>query len=117
MFRKAVLSVAALGAFGAIALGAGGVAAAAPAAGNSGLIQSGINFAEPQGSQFVGDNPKVPCQRINLPTTGSIQFVSGKIRLFTNAKGCTGKSLLVTKDVKNLNVLGFGKSTFFTTGA
>jgi hypothetical protein len=113
MFRKAVLSAATLGAFGAIALGAGGVAAAAPAAGNSAIIQSGINFSEPRGSQGVSDGN--PCDRITIPTTGSIQFVSGKIRLWT-APGCKGKSLLVTKDVKNLNVLGFGRAQSVSYG-
>lgn len=113
MFRKTVLSVAALGAFGAIAIGAGGVAAAAPAAGNSGLIQSGINFNEPQGSQFVGDGHA--CDRINLPATGSIQFVTGKVRLWTQLD-CKGKSFLVTKDIANLNTVGFGKSKSVSYG-
>jgi len=116
MLRKAVLSLAALGLVGAATMGAAGVAAAAPAAtGASAILDSGINFSEPDGSQGIGGNVG-DCVAVQLPSTGSIQFVTGTLTLFTGPK-CTGKSLVVKKDVADLVKLGFGHTLSVRVGA
>jgi len=107
MLRNVVLPLAVFGAIGAVAFGTVGVAEAA-AVGGSATLQSGINFDEPQGSQGIGGK-EGDCVGVNIPATGSIQFVTGTVTVWTDSN-CTGKSLKVTKDIANLNDLGFGKS-------
>jgi hypothetical protein len=119
MLRKFALSLAALGAVGAATLGGVGVAQAAPAApaasGASAILDSGINFSEPQGSQGISGDPG-KCIAVGLPTTGSIQFVSGTMTLWTGPNCNTGKSKVITSDVANLNKIGFGKTVSIFIG-
>ena len=116
MLRKTVLSLATFGAVGAALFAGIGVAQAAPAAsGASGTLDSGINFSEPDGSQGISGGAG-QCIPVNLNTTGSIQFVSGTMTLWTGAHCNTGHSLVVKKDVANLNALGFGKTASIFIG-
>jgi len=117
MLRTTVLSLAAFGAIGAAAFGGVGVAQAAPAPSPaSAILDSGINFSEPDGSQGI-NGAGGECIAVNLKTTGSIQFVSGPMTLWTGANCNTGRSKVITKDVANLNAIGFGKTASVFIGA
>ena len=84
-------------------------------AGGHAILDSGINFSEPRGSQGIGGNAGT-CERVNLPATGSIRFVTGTLKLWTGPH-CTGKSLVVKKDVANLKARGFGQTRSVRIGA
>jgi hypothetical protein len=117
MLRKFALSLAALGAVGAATLGGVGVAQAAPAAPAahlvaspaSGILDSGINFSEPKGSQGIGGDGG-ECIAVTLPTTGSLQHFDGTLTLWTGSDCNKGKSLVVDKSEADLTKLGFGKT-------
>ncbi|GAA3051961.1 hypothetical protein GCM10010464_15520 [Pseudonocardia yunnanensis] len=117
MLRKFALSLAALGAVGAAALGGVGVAQAAPAtpvahpvaAPAGGILDSGINFSEPKGSQGIGGDGG-ECITVTLPTTGSLQHFDGTLTFWTGSDCKRGKSLVVDKNEANLTKLGFGKT-------
>lgn len=117
MLRKTLLPVAVLGVLGAVVFGAVGSAGAAvpPVAGGSATLDSGTNFTEPDGSQGIGGNVG-DCVRVNLSGTGSIQFVTGTLTLWTRPN-CTGKSLVVKADVADLPALGFGHVSSIRIGA
>ena len=85
MLRKTVLSLAALGAIvGGVAAGTGAAVAATPGA--SAILDSGVNFSEPDGSQGIGGNVG-DVVNVNIPESGSIQFVTGTLTLFTGPNG------------------------------
>ena len=117
MLRKFALSLAALGAVGAATLGGVGVAQAAPATPAahpvatpaSGILDSGINFSEPKGSQGIGGDGG-ECIAVTLPTTGSLQHFDGTLTLWTGPDCKRGKSLVVHKSEADLTKLGFGKT-------
>jgi hypothetical protein len=116
MLRKTVLSLATFGAVGAALLTGIGVAQAAPApAGASAILDSGTNFSEPDGSQGISGMPG-ECIAVQLNKTGSIQFVTGTMTLWTGANCNTGHSLVVDHDVADLNALGFGKTVSILIG-
>ena len=116
MLRKTVLSLATFGAVGAALFAGIGVAQAAPApAGASAILDSGTNFSEPDGSQGISGMPG-ECVAVQLGTTGSIQFVTGTMTLWTGANCNTGNSLVVDHDVADLNTLGFGKTVSIFIG-
>jgi hypothetical protein len=106
MWRKTFLSLVALGAVGGAVLGGTGIASAA-SSGASGILDSGINFSEPTGSQGIsGDNGK--CIDVNLADTGSLQLFDGTMTLWTGADCNTGDATVITKSVANLPALGAG---------
>ncbi|QRP46411.1 hypothetical protein [Amycolatopsis sp. FDAARGOS 1241] len=86
-----------------------------PVAGASAILDSGINFSEPDGSQGIGGNVG-DIVDVNIPASGSIQFVSGTLTLYTGP-GATGDHLVVTNDVKDLAALGFGHVQSIVIGA
>jgi hypothetical protein len=117
MLRKFALSLVALGAVGAATLGGVGVAQAAtpaPAARPapspaSGILDSGINFSEPQGSQGLSGKGG-ECIAVQLPATGSLQLFDGTMTLWTGSDCKKGKSLVINKSQADLTKLGFGKT-------
>ncbi|MFI5607316.1 hypothetical protein [Amycolatopsis sp. NPDC051903] len=88
---------------------------APPVAGASAILDSGKNFSEPQGSQGIGGNVG-DVVNVNIPASGSIQFVTGTLTLYTGP-GATGDHLVVTEDVKDLAALGFGHVQSIVIGA
>ncbi|MGW4482226.1 hypothetical protein ACWEOE_00160 [Amycolatopsis sp. NPDC004368] len=102
MLRKTVLSLAAFGAVTGAVLGGAGIASAAPVApGASGILDSGINFSEPQGSQGINGTAG-ECITVGIPATGSFQFVTGTMTLWTGADCKTGDAAVVKDDVENI---------------
>jgi hypothetical protein len=104
-----------LGATGALALGLAPAAnaAAAPAANaavtlknGSVILDSGKNFAEPNGSEGVAGPG---CRNVGQPRlASSLVLDGGPIRIFTG-RNCTGRSAVVSGDVADLSKIGFDK--------
>jgi hypothetical protein len=109
MLRKTVVAVVAAAAVAGGLLGEAGAAFAAPAAGAGGILDSGVNFSEPDGSQGINGNPG-DCVPINLSETGSFQFVSGTMTLWTGANCNSGQATVINSDVANLPAIGFGQT-------
>ncbi|MEV8608423.1 hypothetical protein AB0383_10895 [Amycolatopsis sp. NPDC051373] len=102
MLRKTVLSLAAFGAVAGAVLGGAGIASASPAAsGASGILDSGINFSEPQGSQGIGGNGG-ECVTVNIPATGSLQSFGDTMTLWTGADCKTGDAAVLTDSVADI---------------
>jgi hypothetical protein len=104
MLRKTVVAVALI--TGGLLTGAG-TAFAAPTAGASGTLDSGVNFTEPDGSQGIGGESGT-CLPVTLSETGSFQFVSGTMTLWTGTNCDSGKAMVINNDVANLPAGGFG---------
>jgi hypothetical protein len=88
-------------------LGGAGAASAAPNADASGILDSGINFSEPEGSQGIG-GAAGNCLPVTLSETGSFQFVSGTMTLWTGANCNSGQAMVISNDVADLPASGFG---------
>ncbi|MTD52863.1 hypothetical protein [Amycolatopsis pithecellobii] len=107
---------------GAKVQGKGGAKPSAPAstapssAGNGGgndqlgngsaIIDSGKNFAEPDGSVGVSGPG---CQNVSVPSLAvSIKLDGGPVKLW-KGKDCTGESKIITESVPDLAAIGFDK--------
>jgi hypothetical protein len=113
MLRRTVLSLTTLAAIAAAALFGAGIAEAAPAPlpvkGASAILDSGINFTEPHGSEGISaTNGK--CIAVDLATTGSIRHEDGTMTLWTGPNCRTGKWLVTNQSNANLQKLGFGQT-------
>jgi hypothetical protein len=122
MLRRTGLALTAIGVLGALALGGVGVAQAAPAPepepappGAGAIIDSGTNFSEPDGSQAF-DEAAGECVTVRLDLTGSIQFVSGVMTLWTGPDCATGMSRAIDEDQPDLAAAGFGKTRSIYVG-
>jgi len=99
------------------ATGAAAATASAPASGSSGgssatlgngsvILDTGKNFAEPNGSEGVSGPG---CQNVRNPNAASsLQLSGGPIKIWTGPD-CTGTSAIVTADVADLSTIGFDK--------
>ena len=72
----------------------------------SGILDSAPNFAEPDGSQGIGGDGG-ECRAVAISKTGSIQFVTGTMTLWTGAGCNSGKSWVINADVKDFGAFGF----------
>jgi hypothetical protein len=116
MLRKTLLSLAAFSAIaGGVLGGAGAAVAATSPVGASGILDSGVNFSEPDGSQGInGDAGQ--CIAVSLSKTGSFEFVSGTMTLWTGANCNTGQATVISSDVADLPVIGFGQTRSIFVG-
>jgi len=72
----------------------------------SAILDSGPNFVEPVGSQGIGGTAGT-CVAVQLPKTGSIEFVTGTMTLWTGPNCDTGKSWVISSDVNDFEAIGF----------
>jgi hypothetical protein len=114
--RRSLAAVGAvLGVTGALAVGLASTASAATVSpeaksvtlkNGSVILDSGKNFAEPNGSEGVSGPG---CRNVSQPKlASSLVLNGGPIRIFAG-RNCTGKSAVVTGDVADLSKIGFNK--------